>query len=255
MGRPERDWAWPLKLAPMDKLVLLAMAEMAKGAEVYASKGKLSAMTGITARRVGDVVQRLIAAGLVKKVRDHRIENGKRKACDYVLSVTIIGDAASSMTERHQGRGVITSGDAASSSLVTQRHPNLKNQKETQNTHGSDAVASKSVRPKFDPASLSLPHGTALANAWSEFAQHRREIRAPLTPTAAKRIVDDLASVNEVAAVEALRKSVKHGWRGVFVERPAETPKVVHMPRQGPVQPSEAELRMLEMEARMKGAA
>lgn len=254
MGRPERDWAWPLKLAPMDKLVLLAMAEMAKNAEVYASKGKLSAMTGITARRVGDVVQRLIAAGLVKKVRDHRIENGKRKACDYVLSVTIIGDAASSMTERHQGRGVITSGDAASSLLVTQRHPNLKNQKETQNTHGSDAVASKLVRPKFDPASLSLPHGTALANAWSEFAQHRREIRAPLTPTAAKRIVDDLASVNERAAVEALRKSVKHGWRGVFVDKPAEAHKVVPL-RQGPVQPSEAERRMLEMEARMKGAA
>ena len=257
MGRPERDWAWPLKLAPMDKLVLLAMAEMAKNAEVYASKGKLSAMTGITARRVGDVVQRLIAAGLVKKVRDHRIENGKRKACDYVLSVTIIGDAASSMTERHQGRGVITSGDAASSSLVTQRHPNLKNQKETQNTHGSDAGASKPVRsqkPKFDPAVISLPHGNALSAAWAEFAQHRREIRAPLTPTAAKRIVDDLASVNERAAVEALRKSVKHGWRGVFVDAPKDTPKVVPI-RTGPVQPSEAERRMLEMEARMKGAA
>ena len=262
MGRPERDWAWPIKLAPMDKLVLLAMAEMAKDAKVYASKGKLSAMTGITARRVGDVVQRLIAAGLITKVRDHRIEDGKRKACDYVLAVTIIGDAASSMTERHQGRGVITSGDAASSSLVTQRHPNLKNLKITQNTHNSDADASKPVRPqkpKFDPASLSLPHGAGLANAWAEFAQHRREIKAPLTPTAAKRIVDDLRAVNEVAAVEALRKSVKHGWRGVFLDAAKDTPKVVHIPRTGPIQPSEAERRMLALEAlqaqQMKGAA
>lgn len=257
MGRTERDWAWPLKLQPMDKLVLMAMAEMAKGAQVYASKGKLSDMTGITTRRVGDVVQRLIAAGLVKKIRDHRIENGKRKACDYVLSVTVIGDVASSMTWRHQGRGVITSGDVASSSLVTQRHPNLKNQKETQNTHGSDADASKPVRsqkPKFDPATISLPHGNALSSAWAEFAQHRREIRAPLTPTAAKRIIDDLASVNERAAVEALRKSVKHGWRGVFVDKPADEPKVVPI-RTGPIQPSEAERRMLELEARMKGAA
>ena len=257
MGRPERDWAWPLKLAPMDKLVLLAMAEMAKGAKVYASKGKLSDMTGITTRRVGDVLQRLIAAGLVTKVRDHRIEDGKRKACDYVLAVTIIDDAASSMTERHQGRGVTTSDDAASSSLVTQRHPNLKNLKITQNTHGSDAGASKPVRPpkpKFDPAAISLPHGKALASAWAEFAQHRREIRAPLTPTAAKRIIDDLASVNERAAVEALRKSVKHSWRGVFVDKPADEPKVVPI-RTGPIQPSEAERRMLELEARMRGAA
>ena len=113
--------------------------------------------------------------------------------------------------------------------------------------------------PKFDPASVSLPHGTGLANAWAEFAQHRREIKAPLTPTAAQRIVADLAAVNEVAAVEALRKSVKHGWRGVFVDAPKDSAKVVHIPRTGPIQPSEAERRMLALEAlqeqRMKGAA
>jgi hypothetical protein len=121
-----------------------------------------------------------------------------------------------------------------------------------------DVAVPRPKPPKFDPASLSLPHGTGLANAWAEFAQHRREIKAPLTPTAAKRIIDDLSAVNESAAVEALRKSVKHGWRGVFVETPKDTPKVIPM-RAGPVQPSEAEKRMLALEAlqeqRMKGAA
>jgi hypothetical protein len=87
--------------------------------------------------------------------------------------------------------------------------------------------------PKFDPSSLPLPHGPGLASAWAEFAQHRREIKAPLTPTAAKRIIDDLAAVNEAAAAEALRKSVKHGWRGVFVDPPPTAPKLVTLPPQG----------------------
>jgi hypothetical protein len=94
---------------------------------------------------------------------------------------------------------------------------------------------------------LPLPHGPGLARAWAEFAQHRREIKAPLTPTAAKRIVDDLGSVNEAAAVEALRKSVKHGWRGVFIEAPArptsvELPPQGH-PRQSALERSHAEMR------------
>lgn len=104
--------------------------------------------------------------------------------------------------------------------------------------------------PKFDPASLPLPHGPGLARAWAEFAQHRREIKAPLTPTAAKRIVDDLAAVNEAAAVEALRKSVKHGWRGVFVDPPAAAPKLVTLPPQG--QPKQTALERSLAEMRQK---
>jgi hypothetical protein len=101
--------------------------------------------------------------------------------------------------------------------------------------------------PKFDPASIPLPHGPGLARAWSEFAQHRREIRAPLTPTAAQRIVDDLAAVNEAVAVEALRKSVKHGWRGCFVEAPATAPKLVSLPPQGRPKQTALERSLEEM--------
>jgi hypothetical protein len=159
--------------------------------------------------------------------------------------------------------------------VVQDLDPNVKKHKEQEETKGADAPAPAASQPslpssspvavprpkppKFDPAAISLPHGAGLANAWAEFAQHRREIKAPLTPTAAQRIVADLAAVNEVAAVEALRKSVKHGWRGVFVDAPKDSAKVVHIPRTGPIQPSEAERRMLALEAlqaqQMKGAA
>jgi hypothetical protein len=108
----------------------------------------------------------------------------------------------------------------------------------------------KAPAPKFDPASIPLPHGPGLARAWAEFAQHRRELRAPLTPTAAKRIIDDLAAVNEAAAVEALRKSVKHGWRGCFVEAPAAKPTLVTLPPQG--QPKQTALERSLAEMRVK---
>jgi hypothetical protein len=264
MSTAARKWAWPQRLAPMDKLVLLALADLADPYDCYASKGKLAEMTGISTRRVGDVLGRLQAAGIIKLIASTRIENGRRMACDWLLLTSAIhDDAASSRTPRHQGRSVTNDDDATSPMLVTQRHPNQKNQKETElsadapapataspSLPSSSAKAPKSRKPsapKFDPASLPLPHGPGLARAWAEFAQHRREIRAPLTPTAAQRIVDDLAAVNEAAGVEALRKSVKHGWRGCFVEAPTK-PTIVELPPQGrpkqtPLERSLAEMR------------
>lgn len=241
MGRPERDWAWPIKLPPMDKLVLLAMAEMAKAGEVYASKGKLSEMTGISTRRVGDVLQRLVAAGHVTKIRDHRIENGKRMATDYRLPVAIIGDAASLMTERHQGRSVITSGDTASSSLVTQRHPNLKNQKEPERAIGADAPAPATPSPSLPSSSpvrpprkkapkqdveisdLSLPHGNEFRNWWVRFMDYRKQPikgrRSPLTKLAAELILEDLAQISESDAMKALRDAITSSWIKPYTDR------------------------------------
>jgi hypothetical protein len=150
--------------------------------------------------------------------------------------------------------------------MMTQRHPNQKNQKKTEISADAPAPATespslpilekeapkpkRSPAPKFDPSTIALPHGLGLAHAWADFAQHRREIRAPLTPLAAKNIVADLASVNEQQAVEALRKSVKHGWRGVFIDPPADRPKVVPMPAQG--KPADSALARSLAEQRRK---
>jgi hypothetical protein len=131
------------------------------------------------------------------------------------------------------------SADAPAPAISSPSHPS-----------SSEVAAPKPKRataPKFDPSTLPLPHGPGLARAWAEFAQHRREIKAPLTPTAAKRIVDDLASVNEAAAVEALRKSVKHGWRGVFIEAPATAPMLVTLPPQGQPKQTALERSLAEM--------
>ena len=182
MSTAARKWAWPQKLAPMDKLVLLALADLADPYDCYASKGKLSEMTGISTRRVGDVLGRLQSAGIIKLIASTRIENGRRMACDWLLLTSAIhDDAASSRTPRHQGRSVTNDDDATSPTMVTQRHPNQKNQKKTEisadaptpaisspSSPSSEKEAPKPKRapaPKFDPSSLPLPLGPGLASA------------------------------------------------------------------------------------------
>lgn len=257
-----------------DRLVLLALADFAdEDGNCFGSWGKLCQKTRLCRATVANSLKRLRDAGhLVMVEKGHRklAGDGSEASIWKIPGVSEMGLKLRPVQDLDpSGLNPRPKWSKSWTQVVQDLDPNIKKHKEQEGTKSADApapaasqpsppisdpVISPPKKPKFDPAAISLPHGKALSAAWSEFAQHRREIRAPLTPTAAQRIVDDLAAVNEVAAVEALRKSVKHGWRGVFVDKPADAPKVVPI-RTGPVQPSEAERRMLELEARMEGAA
>jgi len=262
-----------------DRLVLLALADFAdEDGNCFGSWGKLSQKTRLCRATIATSLKRLRAAGhLVMVEKGHRklAGDGAEASIWQIPGVREMGLKLRPVQDLDpSGLKLRPKWSKSQTQVVQDLDPNVKKHKEQEETKSADAPAAatplpsppsfpdvavpRPKPPKFDPATLSLPHGTGLANAWAEFAQHRREIKAPLTPTAAKRIIDDLTAVNEAAAVEALRKSVKHGWRGVFVETPKDTPKVIPM-RTGPIQPSEAERRMLALEAlqeqRMKGAA
>lgn len=261
-----------------DRLVLLALADFAdEDGNCFGSWGKLCQKTRLCRATVANSLKRLRDAGhLVMVEKGHRklAGDGSEASIWKIPGVSEMGLKLRPVQDLDpNGLKSRPKWSKRWTQVVQDLDPNIKEHKEQEETNSAGAPAAATPLPsppisependtpriirsktKFDASSLPLPHGTALANAWAEFSQHRREIKAPLTPTAAKRIIDDLASVNERAAVEALRKSVKHGWRGVFVDKPADTPKVVPI-RTGPVQPSEAERRMLELEAKMKGAA
>lgn len=134
--------------------------------------------------------------------------------------------------------------------------------------HISDAVENpppkhRPKKPKFDPTAIVLPHrGPGFAAAWAEYTQHRCEKRNPLTKTAAERSLKQLGKFNEQQAVELLHRAVANGYTGVVFpsDLRAIEPKVAaFVPRTEPIQPSDAEKRMLALEAlqaqRMKGAA
>ena len=262
-----------------DRLVLLALADFAdEDGNCFGSWGKLCQKTRLCRATVANSLKRLRDAGhLVMVEKGHRklAGDGAEASIWQIPGVSEMGLKLRPVQDLDpSGLNAGPKWSKCWTQVVQDLDPNIKKHKEHEERKGADAPAPAASQPslpssspvavprpkppKFDPAAISLPHGTGLANAWAEFAQHRREIGAKLTPTAAQRIIADLASVNEVAAVEALRKSVKHGWRGVFVDTPKDTPKVVPI-RTGPIQPSEAERRMLALEAlqaeRMKGAA
>jgi hypothetical protein len=262
-----------------DRLVLLALADFAdEDGNCFGSWGKLCQKTRLCRATVANSLKRLRDAGhLVMVEKGHRklAGDGAEASIWKIPGVSEMGLKLRPVQDLDpSGLNAGPKWSKRWTQVVQDLDPNIKKHKEQEERNGADAPAPATALPsppsspvavprpkppKFDPATLSLPHGAGLANAWAEFAQHRREIKAPLTPTAAQRIVADLAAVNEAAAVEALRKSVKHGWRGVFVDAPKETAKVLHIPRTGPVQPSEAEKRMMALEAlqeeRMRGVA
>jgi hypothetical protein len=224
----------------------------------------LQERSGLKSRNgVKDALRRLIDAGEIKVLRaggpgtaakyqllrvgQHpEVSASDRSATDpygsnadaYGSNGDTHGSVADPYKTSRLNKTINTSADAPAPAISSPSHPSF-----------SEVAAPKPKRataPKFDPASIPLPHGSGLARAWAEFAQHRRELRAPLTPTAAKRIIDDLAAVNEAAAVEALRKSVKHGWRGCFVEAPAK-PVIVELPPQGRPKQTALERSLAEM--------
>jgi hypothetical protein len=244
---PIFKWIWekcPAKNG--DKLILLRLACFSEAdGTCWAAPEMLEASTGMTRRNIYRCLERLAASGWLVMLGEKRVENGRMLCRRY--RIAFVNDnlsVGSSDNLSVSSDNLSFSSDNLSTDNKEKKHNEHKGQ-----GAGAPAPATpsplptilggtapkhkKATAPKFDPSSLPLPHGHGLARAWAEFAQHRREIKAPLTPTAAKRIVDDLDSINKAAAVEALRKSVKHGWRGVFIDAPATAPKLVTLPPQG----------------------
>ena len=81
--------------------------------------------------------------------------------------------------------------------------------KEGTGKKGNSARAAKDGLPE----AIDTPDMRA---AWSEFEQHRREGRYPLTPTAVRRAQLQLARLGPERAVAALQFSVANGYRGIF---------------------------------------
>lgn len=59
----------------------------------------------------------------------------------------------------------------------------------------------------------------AFKAAWSEWQQHRREARKPLTPTAERQQLGKLEAWGADRAVAAIRQSLANGWQGLFEPR------------------------------------
>lgn len=86
-----------------------------------------------------------------------------------------------------------------------------------QDRTGQEKTGQKAA-PQPAPAPVaSLPFASPeFAAAWSDFEQHRRELRKKLTPRAAALQLKKLEAMGEPRAIAAIRHSVGNGWQGIF---------------------------------------
>lgn len=280
------NWVWTQSKAEgADRLVLLALADFAdETGKCFGSWGTMQRKTRLARCTIARSIKRLEAAGELAEVEPAKTINGRNMATVWQLPVGRCQDETGLNLTLPRSQSDITPGLNLTLPRCQNETPTIVNVKETEKnvkgvtapapattspSHPSSSAVEKppqQPRPKkakaaeVDLSSLQLPHGAGFAKWWGHFVEHRagpiKGRRNPLTLRAAEIVLGELTEVNEQQAVESIKKCIARGWVVPYLpDRPAEAPKVVHMPRQGPVQPSEAERRMLEMEARMKGAA
>jgi hypothetical protein len=70
------------------------------------------------------------------------------------------------------------------------------------------------AQPKTEfPEELDTPEFRA---SWTEWIQHRIELKKPMKPTSAKTLLKTLAKAGEQKAIESITHSIANGWQGVF---------------------------------------
>lgn len=77
---------------------------------------------------------------------------------------------------------------------------------------GRSSAPSKAMPPIPEP----LASDPAFVEAWGEWTRHRREKRATLTPTAARRALAKLAKLDPAEAVAMLEHSTAQGYTGLY---------------------------------------
>jgi hypothetical protein len=83
-------------------------------------------------------------------------------------------------------------------------------------------VESKPVKTSKSRATLEesfheLPfQSNQFREVWSEWIQHRKEIKKPLTATSVKMQLKEFSEIGEQRAIAAIHHSIKKGWRGIF---------------------------------------
>lgn len=284
------NWVWTQSKAEgADRLVLLALADFAdETGKCFGSWGTMQRKTRLARCTIARSIKRLEAAGELAEVEPAKTVNGRNMATVWQLPVGRCQDETGLNVTLPRSQSDITPGLNVTLPRCQNETPTIVNVKETEkNVKGATAPAPATASPSHpsssavekplqkprpkkakeqaDLSALKLPHGAGFRKWWLEFVEHRRGPirgrRAPMTLRAAELIIEDLAELNEQQACEALRTAIKKQWIAPVLEPYRQQQPIMVAPpavRQGPPAPSDAEKRMMALEAlqaQMKGAA
>lgn len=115
----------------------------------------------------------------------------------------------------------------------------------------TEVPVKEEAKPKEKQSTVPLPkdlNTPEFREAWTLFAQHRKEIKKPMTVIAAEMQIKDLAKMGLPRAIAAIHHSIKNGWQGIF--EPDGNNALP--PPQKPIAPAPDPERWIEYQKEMK---
>lgn len=225
-------WARTVRnLDASDKLVLLLLADHADDAGLcWPSVAGLAEDGCMGERTVQRALNSLVAAGLVAREGN----GGRGLTRRYTLSLDASGKVspdAERVTNRHPiatpervpsaPKRVTNTAERVppTTERVSDWHPNPQEpsfKKEEKKERGR-AVALAPVLPSWLPV-----------DAWSDWTEHRKQIRKPMTEMAAKLSIKELSKFRDAGQSPraVIEQSIANGWTGLFAlkNQPAAKP-------------------------------
>jgi hypothetical protein len=260
-------WAWyDSRAEGADLLVLLALADFAdESGRCFGSWGTMQKKTKLARSTIARCIKRLEASGELTAIEGAKTLNGRNLATVWQLPVKgrCQNETGVSVTlppsDSDTTPGVSVTLPPSDSDTPTQSNV-LKRSLTTAPAISSPSLPSSSERadkpkrataPKFDPASLPLPHGPGFAAVWVDLIEHKRQKRSPLTEIGARRLLKQLAEFNERDAVEKMERAIVNNYSGVVfpdeLQKLRQQRQPIPLPVQGQPKQTALERSLAEM--------
>ena len=190
-------------LKPAEKIVLYWIADHHNETtgDCFPSIARLAQLADMSGRSVENQIAKLEALGLVKRQERHR-ETGGKTSNGYVLKLS-----ENDAQNLRMGCAKSAHGDA-------------------QNLRMNNLVNNNLVKEQGSPTPVDLLCEVVRHETATDFAAHRKAMKKPLTPEAARRIVSRLRTHPDPDAV--LDLSIENGWQGIFPEKIGATNEQHH---------------------------
>lgn len=186
---------WEMDFSPVDKLVLLALADWAnEDGKCWPSIAKIAAKTGCGERTVQRALREAENRGLLKR------DEVKGRGCTYTIN------------PRHSGTPATKSPPPDRRQTPATVAPNTSG-----TTIVEEAKASPTARAKKKTEPFILPDWVP-TEQWGAFEAMRRTIRKPMTDYAKKLVVSELRKLADAGYPPGpvLDQSTRNDWQDVY---------------------------------------
>ena len=214
MSRLGTDWAFSQELPPMQKLVLLALANR-HNSETGRCDPSLARLAKDCS--LGKTTVQRALAGLCERrlvTRTQRKAEGVFASTTYALQIGVGSERTNPLGSERTNGGCTADQGVGSERTINQEDEPGKEPKEENSRLKGEKRSDVSTK-QFDLPEI--PDGIP-AEPWTEYVTMRKEIRKPLTPTAAKRLALKIEKLrvegNDPALL--LNKATERQWQSVF---------------------------------------